>query len=345
VAVGVLMVLIVAGLKMWQSPEASRIDALLNSKLTPDTIAIATASASILLPIAVVLFAARRSKQRAMISSSVELPSATSKEGEGKTPTTEKPTEMPTPSNTAPVVTPVTNQAEQNAILSSIARLEELAASMSQKATTAPIDLSAESELRQLLVSQINDMISSDLIQTIRARYGIDRMESSFADSKCRILGVVKSLLFRNKAGVWMGSLFAVCGIGFLGFFVMKNPVHEISAEQLVYFAPRIAIVLLLEMLAYFCLNLYKHGLRDLRYYLNEMTNVESREAALHAALLSGNESQISGLISGLFATDRNAIHVIDIDSSRVFRRNGSSDQLVAMEAIGQIAELARKMS
>ena len=54
---------------------------------------------------------------------------------------------------------------------------------------------------------------------------------------------------------------------------------------------------------------------------------------------MNGNESQISGL----FATDRNAIHVID--SVPVFRRNGSSDQLVAMEAIGQIADLARKMS
>lgn len=205
------------------------------------------------------------------------------------------------------------------------------------------MDLFADSELRALLVSQINNVISTDLIQTIRARYGIDRMESSFADSKSRISGFMNSIRYRGKAGVLTGFVFAVGGIGSLAFFVMKNPLHEVSSEQLVYFAPRMAIIVILEMLAYFCLNLYKHGLSDLRYYQNEMTNIESREAALHAALLNGNESQIAGLVSGLFATDRNAIHIID--SARVFRTNGRSDQLVAMEAIGQIADLARKMS
>ncbi len=345
VAAAVLTVLIGAASKTWRSPGATRMIDLLWSKLTPDTIAIATASASILLPIAAVLFAARRSKQRATMSAFAELPSATSEADSENTATTEKQTDTSSPRNTAATATPVANQVEQHAMLSSIARLEELAASMAQKATTTPVDLSAESDLGQLLVSQINNVISKDLVQTIRERYGIDRVESSFADSKSRLSGVIKSLLLRNKAGVLMGVVFAVGGIGSLVFFGLKNPLHQISGEQLVYFAPRIAIVLILETLAYFCLNLYKHGLTDLRYYQNEITNIESREAALHAALLNGKESHIAGLISGLFATDRNAIHVIDVDSVRVFRRNGNSDQLVAMEAIGQIADLARKIS
>lgn len=343
VASGALTILIIAVSKTWQFPQAVRIFDMFNSKLTPDMIAVATAAASLLLLIAVVLVASRRSKQKATMSSLVELRSPTSGADAEKSATTENQTPTSSLSNTAEVITPVANKAEQIALLSSIARLEELAASMAQKATAAPVDLSADTELRELIASQIDNVISRDLIQTIRERYGIDRMESSFADSKSRISGVMNSLRFRNKAGILTAFLFAVCGIGCLAFFVMKNPLNQVSGEQIVDFVPRMALILILEMLAYFCLNLYKHGLRDLRYYQNEMTNIESREAALHAALLNGNESQIGGLVAGLFATDRNAVHVID--SARVYRTNGSSDQLVAMEAIGQIADLARKMS
>lgn len=95
-----------------------------------------------------------------------------------------------------------------------------------------------------MLVSQINNVISRNLIQLIRERYGIDRMESSFADSKSRVSGVIQSLLYRNKAGVLSGFLFAIGGIGSLAYFVMKNPLHQVSGEQLVYFAPRMVIIL-----------------------------------------------------------------------------------------------------
>jgi hypothetical protein len=338
-----LITLILAASKILKFPATSWSTDLLKSKLPPDMMAIGTASAAILLQAAIFFFLARRSKRSATLSSLVDSSTSMTEADAGNPRTTEEETKASSPTCTTNVIPPVANQAEQNTIFSSIARLEELAASMAQKAMTTPVDLSAQSELRELLVSQINNVISGDLIRTIRERYGIDRMESSFADSKSRISGVIQSLRLRNMTVFLTGFLFAFCGIGSLVFFVMKIQMQQTSGERLVFFAPHIVIVLILEVLAYFCMNLHRRGLSDLRYYQNELTNIESREAALHAALLNGNESQVGGLISSLFATDRNAIHIIN--NAQVPRRNGNSDQLVAMEAISQIADLAKKMS
>lgn len=343
VATGLLIILILTASKILQFPATSRSTDLLKSKLSPDIIAIGTASAAILFQVAIFFFLAKRSKRSATLSSLANSSTSMTEADAGNTRTTEKQTMASSPTGTTDEITPVANQAEQNTILSSIARLEELAASMAQKATTAPVDLPAQSELRELLVSQINNVISGDLIRTIRERYGIERMENSFTDSKSRISRVIQSLRLRNTTVVLTGFLFSFCGIGSLVFFVMKPQMQQTSGEQLLYFAPHMVIVFILEVLAYFCISLYKRGLSDLNYYQNEMTNIESREAALHAALLNGNESQVAGLVSSLFATDRNAIHIIN--NAQVSRRNGNSDQLVAMEAISQIAELARKMS
>ena len=343
VATGLLIILILAASRTLRLPATSQSTDLLRSKLTPDMIALATASAGILLPVAIFFFLARRSKRSAILSSLADSSTSMTEADADNTRTTEKQTKASAPAGTTDVITPIANQAEQSSILRSIERLEELAASMAQKATTAAVDLPAPSELRELLISQINNVISGDLIRTIRERYGIDHMESSFADSKSRISGVIQSLRLRNMTVVMTGFSFAFCGIGSLFFFVIKNQPDQISGAQLVSCAPHIAIVFILEVLAYFCMNLYQRGLGDLRYYQNEMTNIESREAALHAALISGNESQIAQFVSSLFATDRNALHVMN--NAQVYRRNGNPDQLVAMEAISQIADLARKMS
>lgn len=343
VATGLLIILGLAASRVLRLPATAQSADLLRSKLTPDMIAIATASAGILLPVATFFFLAKRSKRSATLSPSVNSSISKTEAAPDYIPTTDKQTKASSPAATTDVINPAANQSEQGSILRSIARLEELAANMAQKATTAPNELPAQNELRELLVSQINSVISEDLVNTMRVRYGIDRMESSFADSKSRISRFMLSLRFRNLTVVMAGFSFAFCGIGSLLFFVMKNQPDQISGAQLVSLAIHIAIVIILEVLAYLCINFYQRGLGDLRYYQNELTNIESREAALHAALISGNESRVAELVSSLFATDRNALHIVN--NTQISRRNGNSDQLVMMEAISQIADLARKMS
>lgn len=81
----------------------------------------------------------------------------------------------------------------------------------------------------------------------------------------------------------------------------------------------------------------------DLKYFEDEISDFESREAAIHAAMAGGNESQIAGIVTALIAVDRNEIRVAE---QRVrLKTQDNINQRVPMEAISQIANLAKGLT
>ena len=51
------------------------------------------------------------------------------------------------------------------------------------------------------------------------------------------------------------------------------------------HFIPRLSLIIFAQLFAYFFLRLYKNGLDDIKYYQNEITNVELKVSALKVAL------------------------------------------------------------
>ena len=65
-------------------------------------------------------------------------------------------------------------------------------------------------------------------------------------------------------------------------------------------------MVILIEVFAYFFLRLYKTGLGEIKYFQNELTNVEVRALALRSALDHADAATSAAILLKLSDTERN---------------------------------------
>jgi len=118
-----------------------------------------------------------------------------------------------------------------------------------------------------------------------------------------------------------------VAGLVLLGYVVFQA---RFSANNLVsvasYYVPRLSLVLFIELFAYFFLNLYKSSLSEVKYFQNEMTNIEVRFTALGVALEAGDDELVREVTAELAKTERNFISGQGLDDCRIadgFRKDG----------------------
>jgi len=74
------------------------------------------------------------------------------------------------------------------------------------------------------------------------------------------------------------------------------------------HYIPRLSVIVFAELFAYFFLRLYKSGLADIKYYQNELTNVELKISALKVALAAKDNELLKIVIGELAKVERNFI-------------------------------------
>lgn len=87
------------------------------------------------------------------------------------------------------------------------------------------------------------------------------------------------------------GLFFCITGIGFIFYSMMTYTptVDENLRNSLIYFIFRITLTILIEIFSYFFLKLYKKNLEDIKYFQNEVTNLESKYLAILYAFEANN--------------------------------------------------------
>lgn len=205
------------------------------------------------------------------------------------------------------------------------------------------------------VAKQIKEAFSIEAMGMLREQYGIAEVEKSVTGTKTRLNNAVKTLGGRVNQNLWIGVLIASVGCLSLAYFTVNipkveggqvlgtDPQHHLTHQighQMLYFLPRLSIVLLVEIFSYFFLSLYRTGLDDLKYYQNELTNIESREAALHASLSKGSEDLLKQVVSALIRTDRNAS--VRVNAKKRSKEKPKEDSKVALAAISKMESLAK---
>jgi hypothetical protein len=71
-------------------------------------------------------------------------------------------------------------------------------------------------------------------------------------------------------------------------------------------FAPRISLVVVIEIFAYFFLGLYKNSLSEIKYFHNELTNVESKYLAIEEAIALSDDNTLKEVVKDISRTERN---------------------------------------
>ena len=166
-------------------------------------------------------------------------------------------------------------------------------------------------ELTEATASEVLEEVKEQANRRFAVEAWIGQVSAQFEDSVRRLNAEVSAQGRRGNLNLVLGIVTTVSGLVLLGYFVIKIEPSKAEANYvdfMRYFIPRLSLVGFVELFAYFFLRLYKASLAEIKYFQNELTNIESKAIALGAALNTQKESTISDTIISLSNTERNRI-------------------------------------
>jgi len=158
-----------------------------------------------------------------------------------------------------------------------------------------------------------------------------------------RLNKAIESLDRRGNVNLLIGIMTALVGLIILGYTVFTlnhsisynmspaksiipdkyNPQDNIWLITAAAFLPRLSLVIIIEMFSYFFLSLYRSSLNEIKYFQNELTNIESKCLGLEGALFLNDLESTRNAITSLTVTERNFIlkkgeSTADIEKSKL---------------------------
>lgn len=155
----------------------------------------------------------------------------------------------------------------------------------------------------------------------------IEILEDKTKNIESRVQGEIGRLSKSGIINLSLGMMLSIGGILYLGNFVVNVQMFETMQEMFINTFPKTIFVLLIEVFAYFFLRLYKQNLDDIKYYQNELTNIESKNLALQIAKQSNNHKLLTLCVEEFLSTERNFIlekdqSTIEIEKERISSNN-----------------------
>jgi len=183
-----------------------------------------------------------------------------------------------------------------------------------RKKTGDSLNESQKEELVNTLKEQLLSSSSEELLKDLKEKTNqvieqsiSDRLEAHFNKTVQRLVSEIKSLEKRSRVNLIIGSLTAFAGVLIFVLFVFEK-VDNVTAQAYLAteFAPRISLVIVIELFAYFFLGLYKSNLSEIKHFHNEVTNIEQKHMALEEALASADKDTVKDIVVNLSKTERN---------------------------------------
>ena len=196
-------------------------------------------------------------------------------------------------------------------------------------------------EEARLFKSQLTDQI------------GLERLTSFSRNSVERLKREISDLRLRSNINLLIGMLITAGGLWLLWSTVsmldasdlLKALASEGQESNNKFFKnlilpviPRVMLVVFVEVFAYFFLRLYRNGLSEIKYFQNELTNIESKLTAAEFAFVTKNEDALKLAIESLSRTERN--FVLEKGQTTVELERAKADSQFSKELVKLIPSL-----
>lgn len=200
--------------------------------------------------------------------------------------------------------------------------------------------------IRARLVNESADQVLSAMQARVEEQAVRDTrtkmLNRQFTDSIQRLQQEVSALSRRGNLNLVLGILTTVTGLSILGYYVFHvQPSGQDPWLFTTHFLPRLTLVLFIEIFAYFFLRLYKSSLMEIKYFQNEITNLEAKFIALSIALESDNQETSDEVIAELSRTERN--HILDKGQTTVELERARADKDVLSDFVAKVLALMGK--
>lgn len=181
-------------------------------------------------------------------------------------------------------------------------------------------------------VTSIFEMLKAEAYQASRR----ESLETRLLVTRKRLGDEVIALAKRGNLNLVLGILTTIAGLSALAYAVVTAPPTQSVPDLLGHFLPRLSLSLLIEVFAYFFLRLYKQSLSEIKYFQNELTNVESLATSAMFALEAGNMDLLGQIALQISKTERNFIlekgqSTVDLERDRISAN--SSDRVLELVA------------
>jgi len=162
--------------------------------------------------------------------------------------------------------------------------------------------------IKDKLESETSEAFLHKLECKIRESYRFKRTEELCNATTSRLELEIRNQTQRGNLNLLLGILTTLVGVAILGYSVFQAPQMTTSIEIIAHFLPRLSLVVMIEIFAYFFLRLYRQSLEEIKYFQNEMTNIESKHLALYIATENAANEGVLSTITHLMTTERNFI-------------------------------------
>lgn len=177
-----------------------------------------------------------------------------------------------------------------------------------------------------MLSEQLRDSAAETIVAEMR-KQAAREAEARSIDAKAdqmeqRIARQILDLAKRGNVNLVLGMCTTLLGLCFLGYSLLTSRTTA-TTDLLIHFIPRFSFALLIEVFAYFFLQLYKQSLGEIKYFQNELTNVESRSLAAQIARHANDTDLMRKIALNLASTERNFVlergqSTVDLERERI---------------------------
>ena len=193
-------------------------------------------------------------------------------------------------------------------------KMKEKLDNLSNEMSNSNLDIEQEKKIIDLLKERILSDTSIDIYNELKQNIStsIDleiksRISNNFNKMAERLQREIYALERRAKVNLMIGSITAIIGIFSFVYFIMQNITSsQEDYDFLTEFLPRLSLVLVIEIFAYFFLNLYKSSLSEIKYFHNELTNIEYRFIAMEETVLNNDKTTLKIIIREFLKIERN---------------------------------------
>ncbi|MBB4513890.1 hypothetical protein [Paraburkholderia fungorum] len=186
---------------------------------------------------------------------------------------------------------------------------------------------------------------------------------SEFNKIRSRLAKEIEDLGWRSTFNLTLGMAVSVVGLGLLAWSFFTDSASSSHVATLVAnaatsetpnkemneaisfavaFLPRLSFAILIEVLAYFFLRMYKSTLSEIKYFQNEITNIESKVLALRVAMSSDLTAGQAKAIGALVDTERN--HILEKGQSTVEIERAKVERMGLTEVTKGFASVVEKL-
>ncbi len=172
-------------------------------------------------------------------------------------------------------------------------------------------------EVVNKLANDASKKVLEDFESSLADKYGFasnvlkttEVLQSHVANTTDRLEGEIRALLRRGNLNLVLGAIATTFAIVILAYTAVFTTINQSDlGRSLQAYLLRVSIVVFIQLFGFFFLRLYRDSLSDIKYFQNEITNIQQQWLAMKYAILNNSLEIAAQVVESLAKTERNFV-------------------------------------